>query len=85
MQQNKKESGNSQAAPESKIKTAERREDNYERWDIARNRRYPAEYTVWKFFPEDHAKSVVSPMQRLLACWSHVELAEGESPDVLIS
>ena len=40
---------------ESKIRTVERREDGYERWDIIRNLRYPADYAVWKFFPEGHA------------------------------
>jgi hypothetical protein len=40
---------------ESKIKTQEHREDGYKRWDIIRNPRYPADYAVWKFFPEGHA------------------------------
>ena len=55
------------------------------RWDIVRNRRHPADYAVWKFFPEGCAKSVVSPMERLMGCWSHVALAQNESPDVLSS
>ena len=68
---------------ESKIKTVEPREDGYQRWDIVRNLRYPADYAVWKFFPDEHAKSVVSPLERLIACWSHVAFAEEESPVVL--
>ena len=38
---------------------------------------------MWKCFPEEHAKSAVSPLERLIACWSHVAFAEKESPAVL--
>ena len=73
------------AARDNELRTVERRGEKWERWDIIRNRRYPADYAVWKFFPEDCAKSVMSSMERLMACWSHVALAQDESPDVLSS
>jgi hypothetical protein len=73
------------AVKDTELRTVERRGDKWERWDIIRNRRYPSDYAVWKFFPEDCAKAVVRPMDRLMACWSHVALAQAESPDVLSS
>ena len=73
------------AVKDTELRTIERRGDKWERWDIIRNRRYPSDYAVWKFFPEDCAKSVVRPMERLMACWSHVALAQAESPEMLSS
>ena len=40
---------------------------------------------MWRFFPEYCNKSRVSPAERLIACWSHLALAELASPDVLLS
>ena len=38
---------------------------------------------MWRFFPKVSENCQVRPMDRLMACWSHLALAKKEGPEVL--
>ena len=52
------------------------------KWDITRGQNN-VDYLVWRFFPKDSEYRQVRPMDRLIACWSHLTLAKKEGPEVL--
>ena len=52
------------------------------KWGILRGKN-KLDYVVWRYFPKAPKYGQVRPMDRLMACWSHLALAKKEGPEVL--
>ena len=38
---------------------------------------------VWRYFPKESKYQQVRPMDKIMACWSHLALAKKEGPEIL--